>query len=378
MTDRNILIYANKVTKPSETFIYFPAFAMQRYTPYYVGSLYGEGFDIPENRKFIANGGWRFGRIKQRVNRLLFGHNGVGHLTEKIRPINPLLIQAHFGTHAHNVLPLVHKLDIPFIVYYHGFDATMSRAYAESKPHLRNYLQQLPRLHAESTLVLTQSNYLRERVIQDWGYPAEKVRTHYIGIEPSDEAPLPLSQREPMVLFVARLVEKKGARYLLDAMKTVQERYPDVELVMVGSGVLREQLEAQADALKLNVRFLGWQVAHQVADLMKRARIFCVPSVNAKSGDAEGFGMVFLEAQRAGTPVISTQHGGIVESVADGVVGTLVPEKQPAPLADAILDLLDDSAKWERYSQAGYERVQNEFSMQTLVAKLETIYDTVI
>ena len=180
-----------------------------------------------------------------------------------------------------------------------------------------------------------------------------------------------------MVLFVARLAEVKGARYLIDAMQKVQEQYPNVELAMVGSGDLREQLEAQAAALKLNVRFLGWQVSSAVADLMRRARIFCVPSVSLSRGDAEGFGMVFLEAQRAGTPVVSTQSGGIVESVADGVVGTLVPEKQASPLADAILDLLDDTAKWERYSQAGYQRIQTDFSMQTLVAKLETIYDEI-
>ena len=374
----NILIYANKVARPSETFIFFPALAMQKYTPYFVGSRRGDAFNLPEERVFIANGSGTIARVKQRLTTTCFGHNGVPFLAEKLRPLQPRLIQAHFGPESINALPLAKRLGIPLIVYYHGIDATMTREYAANNRFLRRYLRMLPRLHSEATLVLTQSNFLRDRVIDYWGYPPEKVRTQYIGVEPTTETPLPLEEREPIVLFVARLVEKKGATYLIKAMQTVQEKHPDLELVIAGDGADYDQLYEQANNQLRKFRFVGWQSTAEVEAWMRRALIFSVPSITAQNGDSEGFGMVFIEAQRSGTPVVSTQHGGIVESVAHDKTGILVPERDADSLAKAIIQVYEDRRLWQQFSNAAYERVQHEFDIHMLVARLEGIYDELI
>lgn len=372
----NTLIYTNKVARASETFIYFPALKMKRYTPHFVGSLKGDAFDLPADRVHIANGRGRFARIRQRLFTQILGHNGVPFLANELRSLKPCLIQSHFGPESIHAIPLAERLSIPLIVYYHGFDATFTPEYAQTKPFLQRYLKQLPRLQEKANLVLTQSDFLRDKVLE-LGYSPEKVRTHYIGVEPAKEPPLPLSERKPMVLFVARMVEKKGATYLIKAMQIVQEQHPELELVMVGNGEEFDVLYHQAREQVKNFRFTGWQSHDVVYQWMKEALIFCVPSVTASTGDSEGFGMVFIEAQRVGTPVVSTLHGGIVESVANNETGLLVPERNSEALAESIMKLYGDKQLWKQFSQYGYERVRQEFNINRLVEKLELIYDEV-
>lgn len=372
----NILIYTNKVARASETFIYFPALKMKRYTPHFVGSLKGDAFDLPADRVHIANGRGRLARIKQRLFTEVLGHNGVPFLANELRPLKPRLIQSHFGPESIHAIPLAERLSIPLIVYYHGFDATFTPEYAQQKPYLQRYLKRLPLLQEKANLVLTASDFLRDKVLE-LGYSPEKVRTHYIGVEPATESPLPLSARKPMILFAARMVEKKGATYLIKAMQKVQEYHPELELVMVGSGTEHDALYQQAREQVKNFRFTGWQPPDVVYQWMREALIFCVPSVTARNGDSEGFGMVFIEAQRAGTPVISTLHGGIVESVANNETGLLVPERNSEALADAIMKLYGDKQLWKQFSQRGYERVQQKFNVNQLVEELELIYDEI-
>lgn len=375
---RSVLIYANKVARRSETFIYFPAMAMQRYTPHFVGSRRADGFQLPPEQVHIANGSGFLARVKQALKQRVFGHNGVPDLAPRLRPLQPQLIQAHFGPESVNALPLAQRLKIPLIVYYHGFDATMTREYARQNRFLRHYLTKLPQIQQQADLILTASDFIRDHLIEYWEFPPEKVRTHYIGVEPPQKPPLSLAERQPYVLFVARLTEKKGATYLIEAMQRVQEQHPELELVIVGDGLLRESLEAQAAQQLTTYRFTGWQSPQQVNAWMRDARLFCVPSVTAETGDSEGFGMVFIEAQRVGTPVVSTRHGGIVESVADGATGLLVPERDSQALADQIMRLYTDTALWQQFSRAGVERVRHEFNMYTLVSQLEAIYDELL
>lgn len=375
---KNILIYSKKIAKASETFVIEPAMALQRYRAYFVASLRRYDLPVPDERVFTANfGQGKISLAQQRLKRYMFGHNGVPFLAHRLRKLNPQLLQAHFAHEAVSAMPLAQKLSIPFIIYFHGLDATITPSATAGNSFWEAYFAKLPQLQAATDLVLTPSDYISQRVV-NMGFSSEKVRTQYIGIAPATQAPLSLDERKPMVLFTARLTEKKGLTYLISAMARVQENYPELELVVVGDGALRAQLETQAQETLKNIRFVGWQSPQEVQKWMREARLFCVPSVTAKNGDQEGFGMVFIEAQRAGTPVISTLHGGIVESVADGETGLLVPEKDASALAEAIEGLYKNNGLWRQMSQAGYERVQREFTIPHLVSKLENIYDAVI
>jgi len=185
-------------------------------------------------------------------------------------------------------------------------------------------------------------------------------------------------KRRPIVLFVGRLVEVKGCEYLIRAMQTVQARVKDVQLIVVGDGPLRQQLEYQARSSLSSFRFLGACSAAEVRDWMRQATVFSTPSVPAKAGNTEGFGIVFAEAQAMGLPVASFASGGIPEAVEHGVTGLLAPERDVNALADNILMLLTNQAMWHRFSAAGQERVKRLFDLQKQTAKLEAIYQEVI
>jgi len=111
---------------------------------------------------------------------------------------------------------------------------------------------------------------------------------------------------------------------------------------------------------------------------MNRAKVLCVPSQQAASGDTEGLGMVFLEAQAMGLPVVSCRSGGIPEAVVHGETGFLVPEQDVNDLTQHILHLFGDELLWQRFSHQGRDWVCDRFNLQTQTRKLEAIYATVL
>jgi len=107
---------------------------------------------------------------------------------------------------------------------------------------------------------------------------------------------------------------------------------------------------------------------------MQQAKIFCVPSITAKSGDSEGFGLVFAEAQAMGLPVVSFASGGIPEAIAHGETGFLAAEQDSEKLVAYILSLLEDQELWQKFSQKGQERVRTLFNLHHQTRALESIY----
>jgi colanic acid/amylovoran biosynthesis glycosyltransferase len=161
-------------------------------------------------------------------------------------------------------------------------------------------------------------------------------------------------------------------------MAEVQCHNPAARLVVIGDGPLRPQYEALSAALGVSCRFLGTQSSRVVKDWMALASVFCVPSVTAASGDAEGFGMVFIEAQAVGLPVVSTVSGGIPEAVRDGETGLLVKERDPRALAQAILRLLQGDVLWQSFSLAGRRNVETHFDLARQTGRLEKIFERLL
>ncbi len=178
-----------------------------------------------------------------------------------------------------------------------------------------------------------------------------------------------LSIRGPFILFVGRMAEKKGVEYLLEAMAAVLRDFPDSTLVIVGDGPLRHQLEALADELEIGgkVKFVGGVGHGELPGYYATADVFVGPSIVAKSGDTESFGLVFAEAMASGCPVVASRVGGTATIVADGQTGLLVEEKSPRALADALRRVLGDEALRERLRTAGPAWVREQFD-QRMVA----------
>ncbi len=180
-----------------------------------------------------------------------------------------------------------------------------------------------------------------------------------------------------MVGYVGRLVEKKGVEYLIRAMAQVQADVPGTELVVVGDGPLRSELEGSAVKLLDRYRFLGAQPLPEVRSLMNQALLLATPSVTAHMGDSEGLPTVILEAQAMGLPVVGTFHSGIPEAVVHGETGLLVAERDWEALAECIVRLLEDRDLWQRFSERSRERVHAAFSVHSQMPILEDMYDAV-
>jgi glycosyltransferase involved in cell wall biosynthesis len=176
----------------------------------------------------------------------------------------------------------------------------------------------------------------------------------------------------PTVAVVGRLAPGKGHRVLLAAMKAVLCRMPDARLVVCGEGeeenALRRQVES--DGLSGAVQFMGF--VPDVRGVMSAADVVAMPSV------AEGLGVAALEAMAMAKPVVSSDAGGLPESVVHGETGLVTPAGDPGALAEALLAVLSDLDLAERMGRAGRERALARFDRPRLVERMLSVYESVL
>ncbi len=368
--NESALIFRIQLLPRSETFITTQAAALQQFSPFFLGWRRMPGQDLPAGQSWVANEGGTLGRLQELRYRALGPSRS---LLQQLRAKNPRLVYAHFALDGFAAMPLARTLNIPLVTALHGYDVTMTDEAIGRTRLGRNYLAGRTDLQRRGALFLTCSEYVRQRALEV-GYPSDRTLVHYMGMDVQRFHPEPEIPRQPVVLFVGRLVEKKGCAVLIRAMAAVQQQHSAAELVVIGDGPLRAAHEAEAARLGVRARFLGAQPPAVVVDWMARSRVFSVPSVVASTGDAEGFGIVFLEAQAMQLPVVSTRSGGIPEAVIHEQTGLLVEEQNPDQLATAISRLLADPDLWRRFSQAGRTRVTEHFDHHRQTARLEALF----
>jgi len=297
----------------------------------------------------------------------------------RLHQLNPVLLHAHFGPMGVRALPLARALNIPMIVTFHGYDATIpdelarrSRQYSH-----RVYLKRRGILKSRAALFIAVSKFVRDQLLRQ-GIPSDKITVHYIGIDIDLFRPDPIVPREQVVLFVGRLDRVKGCDYLIRAMARVQSESPNVKLVIVGDGPMRRELEKRAQDSLRKFQFIGFQPPNVVRDWMNRACIFAAPGVRTPSGSEEGLGLALLEAQAMGLPVAGFASGGISEAVVNGVTGLLAAEHDIDVLAQNVRTLMDNRSLRDRMASAAREHVCRTFNLKSQTAKLEEIYSRVL
>jgi len=159
----------------------------------------------------------------------------------------------------------------------------------------------------------------------------------------------------PVLLTVARLLERKGHDRVLEVLPAIREVHPAVRYVIVGTGPAEQRLRALTQELGLGetVVYTGGIPHDQVPSYYAAADVFVHPNRELPGGDVEGFGVVFLEANAAGLPVIGGNSGGTPDAIRDGETGFLVDPGSAAELRDGILRLLGDRALRRRLGEAG-------------------------
>jgi glycosyltransferase involved in cell wall biosynthesis len=190
-----------------------------------------------------------------------------------------------------------------------------------------------------------------------------------------------LPAREFLLLFVGRLVEKKGCTDLLEAVSLLPSSLRDrTTLWIVGDGDQRIRLEQTANDLGLvrKVRFWGTMSNQRLPGFYAAADLFVAPSIEAVSGDTEGQGVVILEAFAGRACVLSTRSGGIDAVVQDNVTGVLVPPNRPGDLALAMEKLLKDPALRTTLIENAFEEVKARYRWKHVAGEFESLYRTLI
>ena len=373
-----ILVFADPLLPSHGTFIRGPAESLERFIPYYVGprQLVNRGLSLPAERVLAINAADSIlGKIRERPFRW-FGYAPI--YFRRLRRLNPVLLHAHFGPAGLRALSIAEWLGIPLVTTFHGFDATIKDCFLETPAYKQGYyVRGRQVLKQKGRLFLAVSQFIKGKLLER-SFCEKKIIVHYTGVDTEFFKADQTIKREPIVLFTGSLNEQKGCKYLIRAMGRVQATMPDAELVIIGDGPCRQRFEALARENLSRFRFLGLQSHDTVRQWMNRAKVFSVPCVVAESGAEEGFGMVFVEAQAMGCPVVSFSTGGIPEAVAHTETGFLANQRDTETLAEHILLLLRNDDLWRKLSEAGRKRVCTRFDLKVQTKRLECVYDQVI
>ncbi len=174
------------------------------------------------------------------------------------------------------------------------------------------------------------------------------------------------------IAAAGQLIPRKGQRYLLEAVADLVHSHPPFRLIVFGEGYLNNQLRSQANSLGLGdvVQFAGFR--ENLDDYIGCFDLFVHPAL------AEGLGVAALKAAAAGVAVVGFDAGGLSEAVEHGKTGLLVPPQDVDKLRDAIATMMDDEALRLRLGDAGKERMQKEFSIDTMADDHVTLYESVL
>lgn len=370
---RKVLVVKSELLRYSETFIREQVSAYTRWEAVLVGERHVPGVSLDGlNTKFISAA-----PLTSKVASYL-GVPHWGHV-KAMRSERAALIHVHFGTEAVKFWPALQQLELPVVVTLHGSDINIHFDWWEKHGGLvgKKYPARLLALGRDQRVrFIAVSEATRQRAISV-GLPAERIQVKPIGVDTAKFTPLgPDSPKNRRVLYVGRLVEKKGARYLIEAFEQVCREVVGAELLLIGDGPLRDELKAKASGLP--VIFAGRMTASQVQQQLQRASVLCLPSIVAENGDAEGLPIALLEAQATGIPVVTSALGGALEGIIHGKTGFATPPKDSGAIAEALIAILRDESRARSMGAAARAYMVERFDIRRCTAKLEDYYDEIV
>lgn len=193
----------------------------------------------------------------------------------------------------------------------------------------------------------------------------------YYGLEMPELKPDPLPFTNPRILCIGRLVSEKGFDLALEALNTIKDRFPGLQMTVAGEGPSLPDLKKKADALGVSKRieFTGGVERESVPELINRATLVFVPS-----RWREAFGLVALEAAQMGRPVVAARVGGLREVVEHKKTGILVEKENPAALVEAATYLLQHPDEAKRFGEAARRKARSLFSLEQYANSYQKIY----
>lgn len=245
------------------------------------------------------------------------------------------------------------------ISYIHGEEITTITDYRFFGRHRRKYLR-----HADAVVAVSQ--FTKDALMRIMGVPASKITLIHNGVNTERFTPGPKSRKlldrhglegKQVILTVGRIVPRKGLDAVIRALPDLLEQAPKAHYLVVGDGPYRAKLEKLVARLDLadHVTFAGRVAEDELTDYYRTCDVFAMPNREMPDGDTEGFGLVFLEANACGKPVVGGRAGGAVEAVRHGENGLLVDGWSVADIREALARLLTDEALYGQIAARGLE-----------------------
>jgi glycosyltransferase involved in cell wall biosynthesis len=364
----SVLVFTAELLPYSETFVRDHVASLTRRNAILVGAKSVPGLSTEGLKTALLP--------NTRSARLLLWLMGISPELDRLVQIHGIrLIHAHFADAGARLARYASRRRLPLIVTLHGADV-LRRSRGTAGDFINRLLW--PGLMRAADLFLPVSDHLARKAAER-GFPSAKLRRHYLGI------PLfPVAERSeknvapPTILFIGRLVEKKGLPYLLEACRILVRRGLDFHLKIIGDGPLLEQCRADAAPLHERVTFLGRLAPERVRDELAAAQIACMPSIEATDGDNEGLPIVSLEAQAAGLPIVAFDQGPVPECVHANSTGLLAKDRSAEDLASCLERLLRNPELCRRMGDAGRRHVEEHFDIKRQSKELEKIYNEVL
>lgn len=364
---RNILAYCDKMFTPSESFIPRGYSGFDKLRPVYIGHTING--PVPEGAQAIdlspLHGATGIASFKQ-----------FGHVSRKVehtlRELHPVAIHASFGKSGAYALPLAQKLNLPLAVTYYGGDATKTSNTKDSL--LRVYNRRRQALWDQAELILPCSDFIRRELLAH-GAPDEKMVVHHNTADPAKFQP---GEKQNLLVFAGRWSPKKGIDTLIDALTLLGSDLQGWTVRLCGNKPegardgFEQGLHDKLSASGVAVEMAGWVPADDMPKHWAAAKIACVPSKRAPSGDAEGLPLVCIEAMLSGCALAATRHSGIVECVREGETGYLCDEGDAETLADNLRKMLRDPDMTTRMGAAGRALAMEDFNLQKQSQKLQS------
>lgn len=271
---------------------------------------------------------------------------------------NYRLIHAHWLIPQGCICMLVRKIlgrrNLPVLCTSHGSDL-----YSLDTPVFRG----LKKWTIKNSSCLSVVSQAMKKVAQELCDDKHDIRVIPMGVDLKNTfVPVPgITRNDRRLIFVGRLVEKKGIQILIEAMDKIRQNIPDIELLVIGDGPLRASLEYESHRLELeqHIHFSGAVTHEQLPELYSSAAVAVIPSV-----DQEGLGLVVVEALGCGCAVVASDLDAIREIV-DAETGLLAKPADSQDLAEKIQTILLDRELQERQSANGRKRVTGIFDLDT-------------
>jgi len=255
-------------------------------------------------------------------------------------------------------------LKIPYVVYTHSADILGFQKYPPIKKLLQSILY-------NASKVSSNSQFTNDKLL-DLGVNKESIKliypkTDFLKFNAATKTEKIINKypllNKKVILSINRLIERKGNDVMLQAMPAIVKEIPNAVYVIAGDGHYEGRLRAMAKDLHLEnqVIFVNQLSDEEVVQFYKACDVFVMPSRTLRQEDTEGFGVVFLEANACGKPVIGGRSGGIPEAVAEGYSGLLVDPLNVKEIAQAVTSLLKDEDYALRLGAQGKKRVQEQF-----------------